>query len=85
MMQSMGGWKVKTGSFLTAIGVVIAGSAEVVPIDNFGPWLKFAGFLFGGIGSAFVTWGIGHKIEKSATGIENAYVLDQKCADIISE
>lgn len=85
MTQSMGGWKVKTGSFLTAIGVVIAGSAEVIPIYEFGPWLKFAGFILGGIGSAFITWGIGHKIEKGATGIERAYVLDQKGGNVITE
>jgi len=85
MVQSMGGWKVKTGSFLIAVGVVISGASEVVPVHEIGPWLKFAGYIVGGIGSAMAAWGIGHKIEKSATGIEDAYVLDQKCGDIVSE
>jgi hypothetical protein len=92
----MSGWKMKTGSFMVAIGVVIAGSADVVPIYEVGPWLKFAGYIVGGVGSAFTIWGAGHKIEKgaagieaagieAAAGIEDAYALDQKCGDIISE
>jgi len=86
MIQSMSGWKMKTGSFMVAVGVVITGSADVVPIYELGPWLKFAGYIIGGIGSAFAIWGAGHKIEKGAAGIEKAtYILDKDCADIVSE
>ena len=61
----MSGWKMKLGSFLIAIGALIVGSGEVAPVPEMVPWLKFLGFIVGGVGTAFVAWGAGHKIEKN--------------------
>lgn len=61
----MSGWKMKLGSFLVAIGAVIIGSAEVAPVPEMIPWVKFIGFIVGGIGTAFLAWGAGHKLEKN--------------------
>ena len=61
----MGGWKMKLGSLLIAVGALIVGSGEVAPIPEMVPWLKFVGFIVGGVGTAFLAWGAGHKLEKN--------------------
>lgn len=61
----MSGWKTKLGSFLIAAAGVIGGSAEIAPYPEMVPWIRFIAFIVGGIGSAFLVWGIGHKVEKS--------------------
>ena len=61
----MGGWKMKLGSFLIAIGAVTVGSAEVAPYPGMSPWVKFVGFIVGGVVTAFIAWGAGHKLEKN--------------------
>ena len=63
--KRMGGWKMKVGSFMAAIGAVIIGSAEVSPMPEMIPWVKFLGFIVGGVGTAFLAWGAGHKMEKN--------------------
>lgn len=63
--KPMGGWKMKLGSFLVAIAGVIGGSSEIVPAPEAAPWIKFAAFIVGGVGAAFLAWGAGHKIEKT--------------------
>jgi hypothetical protein len=67
--QPMSGWKTKLGAFLTAIGAVIVGAAEVAPTPEMIPWLKFIGFIIGGVGGAFTIWGIAHKVEKNRSVI----------------
>ena len=64
-MKPMSGWKMKSGSFLAAIAAVIIGSAELAPYPGMIPWLKFLGFVVGGVGTAFIAWGAGHKMEKN--------------------
>jgi hypothetical protein len=64
-IKSMSGWKMKVGSFLAAIAAVIIGSAEIAPYPEIIPWLKFLGFIVGGVGTAFLAWGAGHKLEKN--------------------
>lgn len=61
----MTGWKTKLGSFLVAIAGTMAGASEIVPIEGAAPWVKLAAFVVGGVGSAFVAWGIAHKLEKN--------------------
>jgi hypothetical protein len=70
--QPMSGWKTKLGSFLIAAAGVIGGSAEIAPYPEMVPWIRFIAFIVGGMGSAFLIWGIGHKLEK------NRNVLVQK-------
>jgi hypothetical protein len=67
--QPMSGWKTKLGAFLVAIGTVIVGSADLAPTPGMIPWLKFFGFIVGGVGTAFTVWGIGHKVEKNRSVI----------------
>ena len=63
--KPMSGWKMKTGSFMIAIGALIVGSVEVAPMPEIIPWIKFIGFIVGGVGTAFLAWGAGHKMEKN--------------------
>jgi hypothetical protein len=63
--KRMGGWKMKLGSFMVAIGALIIGSSEVAPMPEMIPWIKFIGFIVGGVGTAFLAWGAGHKMEKN--------------------
>lgn len=65
VIKPMTGWKMKLGSFLAAIAAVIVGSAEVAPYPAMIPWAKFLGFIVGGVGTAFIAWGAGHKLEKN--------------------
>lgn len=71
-VKPMSGWKMKTGSIMVAVAATITGSAELAPIAGMIPWIKFAAFLVGGVGAAFLAWGAGHKMEK------NRSVLVQK-------
>ena len=64
-VKPMGGWKMKAGSIMVAVAATITGSAELAPVPEMIPWIKFAAFVVGGIGAAFLAWGAGHKMEKN--------------------
>ena len=61
----MTGWKTKLGSFLLAFAGVSTGASELIPLPEASPWCKFVAYVAGGVGTAFITWGMGHKLEKN--------------------
>lgn len=68
----MKGWKTRYGSILLTAGTVILGASDVVPDPTAKEWIKFAGTVITGVGTAMAAWGIGHKIEKAG---------DKECLD----
>lgn len=92
VIKPMTGWKMKLGSFLAAIAAVIVGSAEIAPYPAMVPWIKFLGFIVGGVGTAFIAWGAGHKLEKNRNVIVQkktipyyVHPLDEKEFEILQK
>jgi hypothetical protein len=64
--RHMTGWKTKLGAILTAISGVIFGISSLVPSVPGNPCLfEFTGYIAVGLGAGFISWGIGHKLEKN--------------------
>jgi hypothetical protein len=62
----MTGWKTKSGAILTAISGVIFGISSLIPSVPGNPCLfEFIGYIAVGLGAGFISWGIGHKLEKN--------------------
>lgn len=61
----MTGWKSKWGGIFVAVGAAIGSAAAIAPDPRVGGWLKFAGVLIGGFGTALLGVGVAHKIEKA--------------------
>ena len=63
--KAMTGWKTRGAAIIFALGTSLVGAAEVAPTIDIGVWMKFAGTILLGFGTALGLIGIGHKIEKS--------------------
>jgi hypothetical protein len=70
MEAPMTGWKTKVGAYALAIGTACLSASDIAPDPTAAEWIRFAGKLLTGLGGALATFGIGHKIQKGQTAIE---------------
>lgn len=68
MLNAIGGWKTKLGIAAVVIGGGLLAGAEVSPMPELTPWLKFIGTMLVAIGTGGGIYGVAHKVEKSKGG-----------------